>query len=76
MLAGSPGTGGEQGGVQEGRLVVQSHATSVHDVRRPAVHPAVALEGGGGGSRVSGRAHWKDSSFVRFPLVECLVRHS
>lgn len=32
VLAGSSGAGGEQGGVEEGSLVVQSHAAAVHYV--------------------------------------------
>lgn len=32
VVAGSSGAGGQQGGVEEGRLVVQSHAASVHKV--------------------------------------------
>lgn len=32
VLAGSSGAGGEQGGVEEGSLVVQSHAATVHQV--------------------------------------------
>lgn len=45
VFAGSPGAGGQQGGVEKRRLVVQCHATTVHDVCRSAIHPTVTLEG-------------------------------
>lgn len=32
VLAGSSRTGGEQGGVEKGSLVVQSHAATIHKV--------------------------------------------
>lgn len=44
VLAGTPGAGGEQGGVEEGSLVVQSHAASVHQVWHSAIYPAVPLQ--------------------------------
>lgn len=39
VLAGQSGAGGEQGGIEEGSLVVQSHAASVHQL-----HPTDTLK--------------------------------
>lgn len=44
MFTGSSGAGRQQGGVEEGCLVVQSHAASIHHVRHSAIYAAVPLQ--------------------------------
>lgn len=44
VLTGPSGAGREQGGVEEGSLVVQSHATAVHQVQHSAVYPTATLQ--------------------------------